>query len=563
MYLEADDRFPGQGSRGGSALGSRPGSDPTRQRSGTVSNPIACSSAWPTRKSRFSPNCGPISCSPTGKPSERPHGMERPGSPARQDGIVRTSLRVHREWVRRARSDLECDRGRRRRDEEIELLERLAVLLDDQRPHPLRLPVEGVVVPGRERVRPEHDPALRLGAEALVARPVDHLLVARPLRTQPVAHAVVAREVRGRLRRCDQVVARHPVAHGARERALPHLRPQLLGERDRLVDGLPHSGLDALRFVQLGRHAHTHPGERVALGKHDGARQLGRRRVIRVASGDDRVQEGDVADGLRYRADLIEAGREGDDAVARDAPVGRAQADVPAQRRGLLDRAARVRAERPWRQARGHRRRRPTPRASGNTCGIPGVARIAPGRVLGRRPHRELVGVRLAQQRQTCCLDTRGDGRVEDGDVALEDPRARGRLHALRGDHVLQRDRYAAARALRGTQEAVQLAVAFLDCVEVRRPELRARELTLLEELLRSLGGQPQGVDYWRHAGTRKSPFSASGAFASTSSRGSESRGHPRPRRSRGRAGARSAPRPRGRARRRCRRRRGSSRGRS
>src|SRR5579864_474526 len=32
-----------------------------RSRSGTVSKPIACSSACPTRKSRFSANCGPIS----------------------------------------------------------------------------------------------------------------------------------------------------------------------------------------------------------------------------------------------------------------------------------------------------------------------------------------------------------------------------------------------------------------------------------------------------------------------------------------------------------------------
>src|SRR4029079_3880949 len=39
---------------------------PHRRRSGTVSKPIACSSAWPMRKSEFSPNCGPTSCRPTG-----------------------------------------------------------------------------------------------------------------------------------------------------------------------------------------------------------------------------------------------------------------------------------------------------------------------------------------------------------------------------------------------------------------------------------------------------------------------------------------------------------------
>jgi len=33
----------------------------------------------------------PISCRPTGRPSERPHGIESPGRPARFDGIVSRS----------------------------------------------------------------------------------------------------------------------------------------------------------------------------------------------------------------------------------------------------------------------------------------------------------------------------------------------------------------------------------------------------------------------------------------------------------------------------------------
>src|SRR3954451_1775694 len=62
-----------------------------RRRSGTGSKPIACSSARPTSKRRFSENCGPISCRPTGSPSLRPHGMFSPGSPAMHEGIVRRS----------------------------------------------------------------------------------------------------------------------------------------------------------------------------------------------------------------------------------------------------------------------------------------------------------------------------------------------------------------------------------------------------------------------------------------------------------------------------------------
>jgi hypothetical protein len=39
----------------------------------------------------FSANCGPISCSPTGRPSERPTGTFSPGRPATHDGMVSRS----------------------------------------------------------------------------------------------------------------------------------------------------------------------------------------------------------------------------------------------------------------------------------------------------------------------------------------------------------------------------------------------------------------------------------------------------------------------------------------
>src|SRR5262249_57802012 len=90
-----------------------------RSRSGTVSKPIARSSACAARKSVFSENCGPISCKPTGSPSESPHGIESPGNPARQDGIVRTSLRymesgsAARSPMRKATVGEVAQRGRR------------------------------------------------------------------------------------------------------------------------------------------------------------------------------------------------------------------------------------------------------------------------------------------------------------------------------------------------------------------------------------------------------------------------------------------------------------------
>ena len=169
---------------------------------------------------------------------------------------------------------------------------------------------------------------------------------------------------------------------------------------ERLLERGPHARLDRIERLDLLRHGEPHPGERVALGQLHGLGQLRRRRVERVATGDDRVEERDVAHRLRDRPDLVEARGERDDAVARDRPVRRPQADVPAQRRWLLDRAARVGAEPPRREPRRHRRGRAAARAARNARRIPRVPRRPPRRVLRRRAHRELVGVRLAEQRE-------------------------------------------------------------------------------------------------------------------------------------------------------------------
>ena len=56
---------------------------------------------------------------------------------------------------------------------------------------------------------------------------------------------------------------------------------------------------------------------------------------------------------------------------------------------------------------------------------------------------------------------------------------------------------------LDGAQEAVELAVTLGDRVAVGAAQLGGRELLPLEQAGRLLGGQPQGVDYSRHGGTR------------------------------------------------------------
>jgi hypothetical protein len=96
-------------------------------------------------------------------------------------------------------------------------------------------------------------------------------------------------------------------------------------------------------------------------------------------------------------------------------------------------------------------------------------------------------------------LAARRDSGVEHRHVVLEDLRARRRRHALRRDHVLDRDRDPiSAEVVADVQVRVQLGVALTDRVEVGAEQLGAGDLLRLEELLRPLGGEPERVD---HAG--------------------------------------------------------------
>ena len=94
-----------------------------------------------------------------------------------------------------------------------------------------------------------------------------------------------------------------------------------------------------------------------------------------------------------------------------------------------------------------------------------------------------------------------GDGGVEDGHVAGEDPRAGGRLDAFGRDHVLERDRDAGpVGVVDRPQVGVQLVVALADRVEVRGVQLGGRDLAPVDEPDRLLGREPQRVDHGRHA---------------------------------------------------------------
>ena len=167
-----------------------------------------------------------------------------------------------------------------------------------------------------------------------------------------------------------------------------------------------------------------------------------RGRVARVPAGDRVQQRRGVAGVAGERPDLVEAAREGHDPVPADAAVGRLQArrrrtGPPA---GGSSRRCRCRCP----AARGRPRRPPRSRRDeppGTRSRSHGLAVGPNARVLGRRAHRELVHVGLAQDHGAGVVQPLGDVGVERRAVALEDPRAGGRLAARDRDEVLERDR--------------------------------------------------------------------------------------------------------------------------
>ena len=187
------------------------------------------------------------------------------------DGIVSRSADVHRERVLPSRSpSWNATVG------EVGLIRRskrsnaARCSSRDHRPHLLRLAVERLVVAGRERVGAEHDPALRLVAEAVVARALVDLGQVPVAGAEAVADAVVAGEVGRGLRRGDQVVAGQPVARPSAAARTPPPRRRARGRaRSRGSIGSRDARLDPLGLVQLLRDADAQALQVLALGDLD------------------------------------------------------------------------------------------------------------------------------------------------------------------------------------------------------------------------------------------------------------------------------------------------------
>ena len=154
------------------------------------------------------------------------------------------------------------------------------------------------------------------------------------------------------------------------------------------------------------------PSRRSALGSADLLGQAERGRVARVAARERAQHQRGVGHVAGQRPALVERRGEGDHPVAADRAVGGLQADDPAQRGGLADRAAGVGADRP--RARGRRPRRRRCRRSSRPARAPrshGFCTGPEAGVLVRRAHRELVLVGLAEHRRARRLQVAHAGR--------------------------------------------------------------------------------------------------------------------------------------------------------
>ena len=183
-----------------------------------------------------------------------------------------------------------------------------------------------------------------------------------------------------------------------------------------------------------------------------GQRHVGAGAVVRIVARHLLQQQRAVLNRARQRARLVERAREGDDAEARAAPVGRLHADDAAERGRLADRAAGIGAGRAEAEF-GRDRRRRAARAAARDA-----RRVGPDfspwiddtvEVAGniRRTHRELVEVGLSEQDRARPPEIGADGRFVGRDEILQDARARGRADARGAEQILDRERDALERA--------------------------------------------------------------------------------------------------------------------
>ena len=384
---------------------------------------------------------------PAGSPSSsaRPLGRDIAGDAGEVGRDGRDVVEVHRHRVVELVAEPERGRRRGRADEHVCGLEGAGEVVGDEAADLLGRAVVGVVVAAGQGVGAEDDPALDLVAEAGVPGRGHDLLgagVVDPLGQHPqaVAHGVELGQVARRLAGQDEVVGGERVG----EARGGHLDD--LGSRgDQVLDRLLEAPLDAWLEALAGQlldDADPHAGD-VGPGRGLDDRRDGgvdRRRVHRVVSADDAVQQCRVEDRPGDRSGLVEGGGQGDQAVTGHAAVGRLRPDRPGDRGRLADGAAGVGADRERRLEGGDDGGRPAAGAARDAVEVPRVVGRAVGRVLRRRAHGELVHVGLAEDRHARLADPPHEGGVVGRHPALEDPAPARRRQTPGRQDVLDRD---------------------------------------------------------------------------------------------------------------------------
>ena len=355
------------------------------RRAASQSKPIACSSAYAASSSRLLAERRAGELEADRQPlaeTRRDRDRRDPGERHRHRAEV---VHVHRQRVVGLGAELERDPRAGRRDDEVEALERRPEVVGDLGPHLLRGPVVGVVVAARERVGAEHDPPLDLGPEA---RPRGCGCTSSPgrRRRRPAARS-------GRRRTGPGWPTPRPARSGSRPTA--RAAHAAAGRLDRRARARSASASVASKFSRTpgSMPAPTSEPPSSSSGPRAGSR-AGPRRVgssIEPGNGSEVESHGSwpticdssSAASVTSRVSgpgLVQRRRERDHAVARAGAVGRLEADDPAQRRRLADRATGVGADRPRRQSGGDRGRAAARRAARHAPAVPRVQHRAESR---------------------------------------------------------------------------------------------------------------------------------------------------------------------------------------
>src|SRR5215207_7075283 len=160
---------------------------------------------------------------------------------------------------------------------------------------------------------------------------------------------------------------------------LPHLGARAFEITGHPLDDLAHAWLYPLAH-QLGYHPDPQILETVfQIRQVVWDLHIGARRVARVVTCDCLQQERCVSHVAGHGPDHVERGREGDQAVAGDTPVGGLEPDYATERRRLAHGAARVGPERPPALTRRDRSSRSARGSARYAVQVPRVAAGTPG----------------------------------------------------------------------------------------------------------------------------------------------------------------------------------------